>query len=495
MPQVPKPVEGQVEQRVHEQVAERDDGRHPVRLQAEEGPVQEQHRAVEDEPGAEGGERRGHHRRLVRMPGAALEEDADDRLGEHGADDRRRREQEHDLPEAQRDGGAKARHVTARGQPREGREEHRRHGHREHPLRQHVDEEGLLDRRRRQVAVDQAAGEEGVDECVDVDQAQAERHRQHQLEDTPDGRVAPVDQHAQALVAAVETAQPGHGQEDLDECRGENRGRVDVQLSAPRMRLRDADRQAGDDRQVPEHRRERRHREVVVAVQDSDDDPRDAEQRDDREQHLRETDGESAVVTGVAEQADHPGRHQDEQGAQPSQAEQHQPEQARGDAPGPPALALLEQIAEHRNEGRGESRVGNQRPHEVRHLEGNGEGVDPARGAEVVGGDHLADKPEHPGDRGRQSEDRARDRQPAAVRAGSESAVVGYDLGDRAGYGLLIHGAEYRLTPRPAERLSGSGTGDVLRNPQPATPLFGTSRGGERCEPGSDGSTGEGRSR
>ena len=51
--------------------------------------------------------------------------------------------------------------------------------------------------------------------------------------------------------------------------------------------------------------RERRDGEVVVGVEDPDDDPGDAEQRDDREEHLREPDRERAVVARVAEDADH----------------------------------------------------------------------------------------------------------------------------------------------------------------------------------------------
>ena len=51
------------------------------------------------------------------------------------------------------------------------------------------------------------------------------------------------------------------------------------------MRLRDPEREPRDDREVPEDRRERRHGEVLVAVQDPDDDPGDAEQRHDREEH------------------------------------------------------------------------------------------------------------------------------------------------------------------------------------------------------------------
>ena len=81
-------VEDGVERGVQHEHAERDEGRNPRRLQAEEGAVEHQHHPVEREPEREGGERAGDDRRLVGLEGAALVEQADDRLGEDGADDR-----------------------------------------------------------------------------------------------------------------------------------------------------------------------------------------------------------------------------------------------------------------------------------------------------------------------------------------------------------------------------------------------------------------------
>ena len=222
---------------------------------------------------------------------------------------------------------------------------------------------------------------------------------------------------AQPLLAAVERAQPRHRQQRLQERRDEDRDRVDVELRVGRVRLRDADHEPGDDRDVPEHRRERRHGEVVVAVQDPDDDAGDAEQRDDREEDAREGDGEGGVVAGVAEEPDHPRRDQDEDARQRRQPEQHQVEEARRDAPGPPALALLEQVAEDGDERGREGGVGDERADQVRDLERDRERVDRAGGAEEVGGDHLAHEPEHAREAGRDPEDRGRDREPAAVLA------------------------------------------------------------------------------
>ena len=83
----------------------------------------------------------------------------------------------------------------------------------------------------------------------------------------------------------------------------EDRARVDVELRVLAVDARHAEREPGDDREVPEHRRQRRDGEVVVGVEDPDDDPREPEQHDDREEHPREPDGEIEVAAGIAERA------------------------------------------------------------------------------------------------------------------------------------------------------------------------------------------------
>ena len=93
----------------------------------------------------------------------------------------------------------------------------------------------------------------------------------------------------------------------------------------------------------------------------------------------------------------------------------------RGDPPGALALALFEQLAEHRHERRRERRVGDERADEVRDLERDREGVDPARGAEVVARDHLADEPEHTREPGRDPEDEGRHAEPARRRLARRS--------------------------------------------------------------------------
>src|SRR6266542_3306662 len=71
-------------------------------------------------------------------------------------------------------------------------------------------------------------------------------------------------------------------------------------------------------------------------------------------------------------------------------------------------LAFDEQLAEDRNERRGERRVGDEGAHRVRDQGRDLERVDRADGAEVVAGDDLADEPEDPREPGGEREDRRR---------------------------------------------------------------------------------------
>ena len=118
------------------------------------------------------------------------------------------------------------------------------------------------------------------------------------------------------------------------------------------VHVRDADRESGDDRDVPEDGGQRRDAELVVGVEDPDHDPRDSEQSDDREEDPREVHRERAVAARVAEEVDDPRRNHDEERGQAGQAQEHQPEERRGDPPRALALALLEELAEDRDECR-----------------------------------------------------------------------------------------------------------------------------------------------
>jgi hypothetical protein len=140
--------------------------------------------------------------------------------------------------------------------------------------------------------------------------------------------------------------------QNLDHRTDDDGNGVHVELGVDRVGLGHADHQPRDDREVPEHRSQRRNGEMLVGVENSDDDSRNSEQRDDREQHARQPDCERAVPAGISERPQHERRQHDEERREGAEAQEHQPEEARRDAPGAPAFAFLEQLAEDRNERR-----------------------------------------------------------------------------------------------------------------------------------------------
>ena len=93
------------------------------------------------------------------------------------------------------------------------------------------------------------------------------------------------------------------------------------------------------------------------------------------------------------------------------------------------SLALLEQLAEDRDERAGERGVGDERAHEVRDLDRDRERVDEPGDAEEVGADHLAHEAEHARDGGGGREDGGRAGDPAAVAARRRCGVVGVSSG------------------------------------------------------------------
>ena len=231
--------------------------------------------------------------------------------------------------------------------------------------------------------------------------------------------------------SVVEPVQPRERQQHLDHGPDDDRDRVDVELRVQRVGAGHAEHEAGNDREVPENGRERRHRELLVAVENPDDDPGDAEQDDDREQDPGERDRELLVASGVPERRDDERREDDEERGDRSEAEQQKPEEGRGDAPGAFALALLEQLAEDGDERGRERGIRDERANEVRHLEGDREGVDLACGAEVVRGDDFSDEPEDAGETRRDREDRGLPGESPAARGPLVYAARG----------LLIHAA------------------------------------------------------
>ena len=83
--------------------------------------------------------------------------------------------------------------------------------------------------------------------------------------------------------------------------------------------------------------------------------------------------------------------------------------------------------------------VRDERPHEVRNLEGDGEGVDLALDAEVAPGDDLADEAERAGEAGRDTEDRRRGREVPAAHGGIGAAHARNSIGRGSAATLWYH--------------------------------------------------------
>ena len=223
--------------------------------------------------------------------------------------------------------------VARRRHPAQRREQDGRDGDAEDPLGQHVEPEGVVDGGRG-VAADQRS-EAGVDEDVQVDDPDRQRHRQEEDQHLMHPGVAPVKREGQRVLDAPQ--RPGDHQE-LNDRRDQpgDRVRVDAVLVALEPPVQDH--QEDDDHDVPDGRSERRDRELVVGLEDRDEQAGEAEQQHDGEQHARQPGGQRGRDVGSGEQRHHDARdpHVDER--QRAEREQDQPEQRRGQ---PERLALL----------------------------------------------------------------------------------------------------------------------------------------------------------
>jgi hypothetical protein len=260
------------------------------------------------------------------------------------------------------------------------------------------------------------AAEEAVDQQVEVDQPEADRHRQHQHQDAPHPRVAPIE--APGEVERRMAQVPG-GDQQLDQGADEDRDRIGVDLVlAVKPRLEDD--QDEDDRQVPEQRRDREGAEAVVAVEDADDDAADSEQDQDREEDLGEGDGEVGDVLVEARREDRHDhrREEDEERGDRSQHHRHQQQHRRGEPERLLVGLLAEQFGEDRDEGRLQRRVGEQGADQVRDLEGDREGRDRAADPVVAGGDHFASEPGDARGGGGEREEGGRAGEPTGLRTG-----------------------------------------------------------------------------
>ena len=113
--------------------------------------------------------------------------------------------------------------------------------------------------------------EEAVDQQVEVDQAEADRHRQHQQQHPPHLRDGASRSPELNRNGVLRRSQAGISSWTSGADQDADRVGVDPVVAVERRLEHDEDE---DDRQVPEERRDREGAEAVVAVEDADDDRR-----------------------------------------------------------------------------------------------------------------------------------------------------------------------------------------------------------------------------
>jgi hypothetical protein len=173
-------------------------GRDPRALEGEEGTRQQQVQTAERQTEGEPEQRDRDKPGRAGAEAAVLIDQPYDGRGEDHQEGRGGNQHQVDLADADRQRAAHAARVAARRHPAQRRKEDGRDRNAEDALGQHVDAEGLVDRAWR-ARVDEPA-EGRVDQLVEVDDAEPDRHRQHQHEDLADSRVMPVDVEGEAEV-------------------------------------------------------------------------------------------------------------------------------------------------------------------------------------------------------------------------------------------------------------------------------------------------------
>ena len=193
-----------------------------------------------------------------------------------------------------------------------------------------------------------------------------------------------------------------------------DRVRVDLVVAVEAGMERD---QPGQDHQVPDRRRDRRDRELVVGLEDPDEQSGEAEQQHDREQHARQARGQRVAECDCPVNSRHDQtRDQRPDHSERAERDQDHPEQRRGDAERLALAALAEQLGEDRHERGRQRRLREQVAEQVRDLGGERERRRRGRCGEVRGLDDLAPEPGDPGERGGEREDRRVDGDPPARR-------------------------------------------------------------------------------
>ena len=197
-------------------------------------------------------------------PNAVLVDQPRDRRGEHQRDRRRRDQQQEDLAHAVARDPAQAVAVLAGGEPAERREQHGGQRHAEHALGQHVDPNAasiargawsdtseprvaLMTRSKLMIPRPSVTGTSNRSTCPTRGSRQSISKRRRKPRRASTGNAS-----ANCTTVPISTA---------DRVRVELVGTVEQRL--------EPDQQADDD-DVPGQRREGRHREVVVGVEDPD---------------------------------------------------------------------------------------------------------------------------------------------------------------------------------------------------------------------------------
>ena len=174
----------------------------PRALEREEGAGEQQVGAREGQAEGEPEERQRHAVGVGGAELAVLVDEAHDGGGERDRDRGGGDEQKEDLAHSGGHRAPQPGEVPPGGEAAQGGEQHRGQRDAEHPLGQHVDAEGGVDGARRLLG-DQRA-KRRVDHQVEVDDAQADRHRQHEHEHLAHARVSRRPVHVQPEAQARE---------------------------------------------------------------------------------------------------------------------------------------------------------------------------------------------------------------------------------------------------------------------------------------------------
>ena len=229
--------------------------------------------------------------------------------------------------------------------------------------------------------------DDAVDQQVEVDQPEADRHRQHQHQDASHLGASPIKDPLQTKRRVAQV--PGRdGELDRGPHQDADRVGVDLVVAVEQRCHRD---QHADDRNVPEERRDREGPEAVVAVQHPDHHPGGPEHHQDREEDLGESDRQALWDLGDEQRHQERGD-QDEQGREGGEHQRDEEDQGRGEAERLALVAALQVLGEHGHEGGLDRRVGEQAANQVGHLEGDRECRHRVADPEVVGRDNLADQ-------------------------------------------------------------------------------------------------------